>query len=253
MNIEIIREQFRKLRLPAAAAVLEEIITKKSRSQDLPWLCELLEYELDARKESAIQRRIKNASFPELTSLELFNWQFNPKIPKEKIMSLWSLDFVKRNEIALFLGNPGTGKTHCAIAIGARAAQAGYSVYCTSVKNLSRKIILAKQKNMMDQLFRRILNCRLWILDDWGVISMNRDVSEEVFDLLDKRKHSSAMILTSNRDIEEWPQVFSEPVLANAAIDRMFEHASISIFQGESFRMKGRIQVKSIDNEFNEE
>ena len=90
---------------------------------------------------------------------------------------------------------------------------------------------------------------KLWILDDWGVVSMSRDVSEEIFDLFDRRKHNSAMLLTSNRDVEEWPQVFSDPVLANAAIDRMFETANICIFEGESYRMKGRILLKDFDKE----
>ena len=85
--------------------------------------------------------------------------------------------------------------------------------------------------------------------DDWGVVSMPRDVSEEIFDLFDRRKHNSAMILTSNRDVEEWPQVFSDPILASAAIDRMFEAANICIFQGPSHRMKGRINFTEIDND----
>ena len=73
---------------------------------------------------------------------------------------------------------------------------------------------------------------------------MNREASEEVFDLLDRRKHSSAMILTSNRDVEEWGQVFPDPVLANAAIDRMFDRAEVLKFEGKSYRMKSRIEIK---------
>lgn len=249
MTIDVIREQLRKLKLPSAAEELATLLSRHKRHQDLNWLSELLEIELDARKDNAIQKRIKRASFPELTSLEQFDWGFNKKIPKDTLDKLGKLDFIKSNEIALFLGNPGTGKTHCAIAIGIRAAQQGYGVFCTSVKGLSRKITTAKAKNNLDALFKQILNSKLWILDDWGVISMSREVSEEVFDLLDRRKHHCALLLTSNRDIEEWPQVFSDPVLANAAIDRMFEAANICIFEGESYRMKGRIKIKEFDKE----
>ena len=109
--------------------------------------------------------------------------------------------------------------------------------------------MMAKKENTLDSLFKKILTSKLWILDDWGVVSMSRDVSEEIFDLFDRRKHNSAMLLTSNRDVEEWPQVFSDPVLANAAIDRMFETANICIFEGESYRMKGRILLKDFDKE----
>jgi DNA replication protein DnaC len=249
MQMDVIREQLKKLKLPTASKEFLSVLEKRKTKGDLGWLSELFEIELDARKENAIERRLKKALFPERTSLEQFNWEFNKSIPREKIEELATCKFIDRNEIALFLGNPGTGKTHCAVAIGMRAAQLGHTVYCTSVKRLGAKIRIAKEKNTLDILFKQILTSKLWLLDDWGVVTMPRDVSEEIFDLFDRRKHNSAMILTSNRDVEEWPQVFSDPILAGAAIDRMFEKAHISIFQGKSYRMKGRIILAEVDNE----
>ena len=249
MQMDVIREQLKQLRLPSAMAELEMILQKRKVKSDIAWLSELLESELDARKQSALERRMKRASFPERTSLEQFNWGFNKKIPREQIESLASCKFVEQNEIVLLLGTPGTGKTHIAVAIGMRAAQLGHSVYCTSVKRLGTKIKIAKERNTLDVLFKQILTSKLWILDDWGVVTMPRDVSEEIFDLFDRRKHNSAMILTSNRDVEEWPQVFTDPILAGAAIDRMFEKANILIFEGPSYRMKGRIILSEVDNQ----
>jgi DNA replication protein DnaC len=249
MQLVTIKDQLKILRLPSAADNLESILSERKLKTDISWLSKLLETELNARKENAIERRIKRATFPERRTLEQFDWSFNKKIDQEKIMNLSSCKFIEQNEIALFLGSPGTGKTHCAIAIGMQAANLGYSVFCSSVKRLSSRIRIARERNTLDQLFKQILSSKLWILDDWGVVTMPRDVSEEFFDLFDRRKSSSAMILTSNRDVEEWPQVFSDPILANAAIDRMFEHANIIIFQGESYRMKGRIMLPDVDNE----
>lgn len=249
MTVDTIRDQLKTLRLSHAAGELETILTKRKSRAEVGWLSELLETELDARKQNAVERRIKRADFPERRSLEQFDWDFNPKIPRDKIEELATLKFVEQNEIALFLGSPGTGKTHCAIAIGMRAAQAGHSVFCTSVKRLGSKIRKAQEKNALDNLFKQILTTKLWILDDWGVVSMPRDVSEEVFDLFDRRKHNSAMIITSNRDVDEWPQVFSDPVLASGAIDRMFEHAESCIFEGSSHRLKARIKCTEIDIE----
>jgi len=249
MTIDVIRDQLKTLRLTVASRELESVLQKKKKATDLAWFSELLEIELDARKDNATERRINRAGFPERRSFEQFNWEFNKSLPRETIEELATLKFIERNEIGLFLGSPGTGKTHCAIAIGMKAAHAGHTVFCTSVKRLGTKIRKAREKNTLDILFKQILTSKLWILDDWGVVSMPRDVSEEVFDLFDRRKHNSAMLLTSNRDIEEWPQVFSDPVLASAAIDRMFENAHICIFQGDSHRMKGRITFNDIDRE----
>lgn len=251
MIIDTIREQLKLLRLPMAAQELEALITKRKMTSDLNWLSELLTTELDSRQENAMERRIRRAEFPERRTFEQFNWDFNKKLPRQAIESLRSMNFIDNNEIALFLGSPGTGKTHIAIALGLMAAKAGHSVFCTSVKRLATKIHKAKERNTMDILFRQILTSKLWILDDWGVVSMSRDVSEEIFDLFDRRKHSSAMILTSNRDVEEWPQVFSDPILAGAAIDRMFENSNICIFEGPSHRMRGRIEFRDIDKETN--
>jgi len=249
MTIDTIRDQLKLLRLPHAALELENVLHDRKAKTDIQWLSKLLELELDQRKDNATERRIKRADFPERRSLEQFDWGFNKEIPREKIEALAELKFIDGNEIALFLGKPGTGKTHLAIAIGMRAAQAGHSVFCTSVKRLGTKIRKAQERNNLDVLFKQILTTKLWILDDWGVVSMPRDVSEEIFDLFDRRKHNSAMILTSNRDVEEWPQVFPDPILASAAIDRMFEHAEICIFDGPSHRMKGRIKFTEIDSE----
>lgn len=249
MTLDTIRGQLKLLRLSHAARELDNILSKRKARAEIQWLSELLEAELDARKDNAVERRIKRADFPERRSLEQFNWEFNKKVPREKIEELAELKFIENNEIALFLGTPGTGKTHCAIAIGMKAAQAGHGVFCTSVKRLGTKLRKARERNSLDTLFKQILTTKLWILDDWGVVSMPRDVSEEVFDLFDRRKHNSAMILTSNRDVEEWPQVFSDPILAGAAIDRMFENANICIFEGPSHRMKARIKFTEVDSE----
>jgi DNA replication protein DnaC len=247
MNIECLKQQLMQLRLNAAASELEIVLKEEKKAISLNWVSSLLEREIESRKQKALAIRIKKARFPEVTAIEKFDWDFNPSINQQEIMNLASLDFIKSNGIALFLGQPGTGKTHLALAIGYIAARQGYHIYCTSVKKLSRDILMAKAKQNLDVLFKKILSCKLWILDDWGVVSMDRDVAEEVFDLLDRRKYSSALILTSNRAVNEWGEVFPDPILASAAIDRIFDRAHILKFVGESYRLKGRINAKIVD------
>lgn len=247
MSLEQLRNHLTDLRLFTAAAEIENVLASQKKSVPIDWIESLLARELDARRERAVQRRIKDGCFPEVTTLEAFDWNFNPDIDAARIKRLADLDFVKQRRIALFLGKPGTGKTHLALAIGVRAATRGYRVACTSVKRLGQRIAIARQRGELDRLFSKLLAADLWILDDWGVVSMTRDIAEEVFDLLDRRKHSSAMILTSNRDVSEWGEVFPDPVLASAAIDRLFEQAEILLFNGKSYRLRGRITVGDLD------
>ena len=247
MNTETVQSQFKTLKLHTAAAELQEVLSEHKKAVSLSWISDLLEREIDSRKEKALMTRIKKANFPEITTLETFDWSFNPQIDETRIRQIATLDFMSNNQICLFLGQPGTGKTHLALAIGVLAANRGHRVYCNSLKRLAEDILRAKAKHNLDVLFKKILSARLWIFDDWGVTTMCREVAEEVFDLLDRRKHNSAMILTSNRDIEEWPQVFPDPVIANATIDRIFDRADISVFKGRSYRLKGKIEVKNFD------
>lgn len=243
MNIEAVRTQLRSLKLSTAARELDEVAAKHKAAVSLHWVSELLEREIDTRKENGLRKRIERADFPELRTLEEFDWKFNPKIDKEKIEELAQLEFIRNNRIALFLGRPGTGKTHLALAVGLLAVKTGLRVYCTSAKSLAYEITLARAKNSLDVLFKKILSSDLWIVDNWGVVSMSREIAEEVFDLFDRRKYNSAMILTSNRDLKEWSEVFPDPILANATIDRMFDRAEIVVFEGKSYRLKGRIEL----------
>lgn len=246
MNVEVIRKQLKSLKLSTAAGEIEAVLTRHKQAASLEWVSELLEREIDARQERALQRRIQRAEFPEVTTLEAFDWKFNLKIEKAKIEELAQLEFVRDNRIGLFLGAAGLGKTHLALAIGVLAAKEGYRVFCASTKKLMQLIQVAKLKNTLDALFKKMLSSKLWIIDDWGVVSMSREIAEEVFDLFDRRKYSSAMLLTSNRDVEEWGEVFPDPVLANSTIDRMFDRAEIVVFQGKSYRLKGRITLPSL-------
>jgi DNA replication protein DnaC len=247
MNVEGLRQQLKALKLPTAAGELEAVLARHKQAVDLAWVSELLTREIDARRQRALHKRIERAEFPEITTLESFDWKFNPKIDRAKIEELAKLEFVRDNRIGLFLGAAGLGKTHFALAIGVLAVKAGHRVFCASTKKLIQLIDIAKQKNTLDGLFKRMLTSKLWIIDDWGVVSMKREIAEEVFDLFDRRKYSSAMLLTSNRDVEEWGEVFPDPVLANATIDRMFDRAEIVVFQGKSYRLKGRITLPSLN------
>lgn len=245
MDLEVVRNQLRQLKLATASREIEEVLSTSKKAVNLDWISRLLEREIDARKEGSLRARLITARFPEIKSWESFDFSFNPAIDQLGLDELKTLAFLKQNRIVQFLGSPGTGKSHLATAIGVIAVHQGHKVYWSSAKKLQADIFEARAKNNLDLLFKKILSAKLWIYDDFGVVSYPREIAEEVFDLLDRRKHTSAMILTSNRDVKEWCQVFPDAVIANAAIDRMFEHAIVHVFQGKSYRLKGKIVEKN--------
>lgn len=236
MSTTALTSILRDLRLNTAAEDLSEVLSSCKSNVSLNWVIDLLQRELDSKREKSLQRRIRKAKFPTMKSIDQFDWDYNPTIPRVKIEELQNLKFIEDNSIVLFLGQPGTGKTHTAISLGIKAVYQGHGVYWTSMKRLCEDIRIYKDRNDLSTLFKRILSAKLWILDDWGVVSLPRDIAEEVFDLLDRRQYSSAMILTSNRDINEWPEVFEDPVVASGAIDRIFDRPNIVIFRGKSYR-----------------
>jgi DNA replication protein DnaC len=240
MNVETVKTQLRSLRLSAAARELEDVLLQHKKAASLDWLCDLLARELEARKQNALKLRFKQAGFPQSASLETFD--------EAKIRELATLTFIDEHGIALLLGPCGVGKTHIALALGVAAAHRGYRVYFATHKRLIEHITQAKHQGTLDQLFKKLLGCELWVIDDWAAVSMSREVAEEVFDLIDRRKYSSGLVLTSNRAVEEWGEVFPNAVLANATLDRLFERAHSVLFQGKSYRLKGRITTREVDS-----
>ena len=248
MNLETVKTQLRSLRLSTAAREIEELLLQRREAVRLDWFSDLLERELDARRQNALTLRFKQAGFPQTATLETFDFHFNPEIDEEKIRELATLEFIEDNGIVLLLGPCGVGKTHVALALGVAAAHRGHRVYWATHKKWVEHIHFAKAEGTLDQFFKRMLSCRLWVIDDWAAVSMSREVAEEVFDLIDRRKYSSALVLTSNRDVEEWGEAFPNSVLANATIDRLFEQAHTLVLKGKSYRLKGRITTRGVDS-----
>mgnify|MGYP006063543013 FL=1 len=142
MSIKSLESLMKELRLKTASEELRDILKEYKSNASLDWITDLLQREVDVRKEKALTNRIRRAKFPTLKSFEEFDWTFNKSISKKKMTDLSKLEFLKDNGIVLFLGQPGTGKTHLAISIGIQAVYAGKNVYWSSLKRLVEDLSL---------------------------------------------------------------------------------------------------------------
>jgi DNA replication protein DnaC len=209
----------------------------------------ILQDELLVRKERRIQRRIKAAVFRELKTLEDFDWQFNPSIKKKPIYDLASCRFIRECHDCLFLGPPGTGKSHLVQAIGYQAIKSGFTVRYRSIFDTVRDFLhdeaFAGQGNVMTNY----LKPDLLIIDDMGIKQLPKRSGEYLFEIVMRRYETKSTIMTSNRPLEDWGKLLGDVPSATAILDRFLHHAEIITITGRSYRLKDKAGGKNSKND----
>jgi len=204
------------------------------------FLFRILSDEVERRDAKQLQLRLGRASFEHGKSLEDFDFTFNPNIPKARLIELATGVFVDRRENVLLVGPCGVGKSHLAQAIGHRAVRRGHTVLFTTAAQLFTQLRTGRGDASYDRRFFRYVSPDLLIVDDVGLRALRADESEDLHDLIRARYERGATILTSNRDITEWPSLFGDPLMASAAMDRLLHHAHVVTLEGESYRNPSR-------------
>ena len=203
---------------------------------------ELIELEISERDNNAIKACVKVANFPFFRTLNDYDFNFQPSVDKARIMDLATLRFLENNENVIFCGTPGVGKTHLAVALGTIAAKQRYSVYFISFHELISQLRKAKFENRLETRIKWFCRYRLLCIDEVGYEKMDNDTANLFFNLVAKRYEKSSTIITTNLLFSKWPEVFGDPILTNALLDRLLHHCVVMNINGASYRLKDQMQ-----------
>ena len=202
------------------------------------YLLQLMETEFQTRLENRKKQRIRSASFPYKKYLEDLNRAELPKDATKKLGQLERLDFIENGQNVVLAGNPGTGKTHLAIGLGIRACMNNYKVLFTTVTRLITQIKESRSDKWRRQLENRFEKYDLVICDEFGYISFDKEAAELLFTHLSLRAGRKATIITTNLSFDRWIEIFGDPVLTAAMVDRLTHKAFLINMNGDSYRVK---------------
>jgi DNA replication protein DnaC len=216
-----------------------EIAAKEGKTT-LEVLDHLIDQEKRAKDASSQETRMKLAGFPVKKKLEDFDFDFQPSIDRAVISDLATLRFVYNAENAVFLGPPGVGKSHLAIALGIEAVKASLSVYFTNAGVLIERLKKANSDGLLEDRLRTLAKYKLLIIDEMGYLPFDSEGAHCFFQLVTKRYEKTSTIFTSNKSYGEWGEIFHDHVIAAAILDRILHHCTTINIKGESYRLKER-------------
>jgi DNA replication protein DnaC len=233
------------LRMPRALEVLEHTLRQLERGEvsALEAIDTLLGEELSLREGRRVKAALKMGRLLTIKTLAAFDFAFQPSLDKNRILTLAQLDFIDRHEVVHFLGQPGCGKTHLALALGVEAVKAGRSVYFATLADLVGSLAKAEREGTLRERLRFLCRPQLLIVDEIGYLPVVPGGGNLFFQLVNARYERGAMILTSNRGFAEWGEVFGDTVVATALLDRLLHHAVVVQIEGASYRLRRHVDL----------
>ena len=202
------------------------------------YLLRLTELEIIDRERRTVERRIKEARFPAVKSLDSFDFPVLPSLNKTLVLELARSEYINRRENVIALGNSGTGKTHIALGLGLAACQKGLAVGFTTAAALVTELHEAHDERRLLRLQRQLAGYKLLIIDELGYVPLSQTGAELLFEVFSQRYERGSVIVTSNLPFDEWTGVFGSERLTGALLDRLTHHVHILEMNGDSFRLK---------------
>jgi DNA replication protein DnaC len=235
LKLPFIRDHYQSLALQAAEKQLSHI----------DYLDKLVDGEAAFRRDRAIQRRIRQARFPVIKTLDQFNWGWPKKINRLQVQNLFRLQFIPDKANVIFLGGVGLGKSHLAVALGYQACLEGHGVLFATAIDVINALAAAQVAGRLKTELKKYTRPPVLVLDELGFLPIDKAGADLLFQVISQRYEQGAMIITSNRAFKDWPEIFNnDSTLTSAILDRLLHHAETVIVEGKSFRMKDRLPAQ---------
>jgi DNA replication protein DnaC len=231
---ERIAHNLQRLKLARITEVLSQV-SKNAEEKNMSYLAfldHLLEEEVADKEERRIHTALQMAGLPFSKTLDEYDFSFHPQLDKKQIIELFDLTFINTFDNVIFLGPPGVGKTHLAIALAIKACYHGFSVHFTTMDSLMEK--LKQEQNRS----KHYLKARLVVVDETGYLPIDRKEAHLFFKFVSYRYERASTILTSNKSFSDWQEFLGDPVIASAILDRLLHHCRVINIKGHSYRLK---------------
>lgn len=249
-NVELqqssILEHCRELRLPTLGAQFAPLAQEAAKQglSHMSYLEALLEAEVDDRMRNAVARRIAEAHFPKVKTLEEFEFEKASHVPAALIRNLAEGEYMKRSEPIIFLGDTGTGKTHLAIGLAVAACKQRKRVRFTTAAALVNELVEAKSKSELGRITGRWMRYELIVVDEMGYVAIPESATELLFQVISGRAERSSVIVTTNLPFSEWTTMFPNARLCKAMLDRLTDQAHIIETGTESYRFRRTLEKR---------